>query len=1274
MPLKFALFLFFFVFGIQVSAQTKTLRTVIQANHQNSVTHISVNQKGSLILTSDGITSKLWNTKTYDLLQTFRSDYATFNKDGNILTITKIGDDESQVKIYNPLNLDFISGTTISGRVSKVYWNSDSTALLINSGRSNFNNRGNVIINPQNLTIIKSFRAYNVLSDGDNILVVHYIRTFRGGSKYKCSRMDFEGNIYWTKRLPDRYISCCSKTDFDIVDDAFIFNEFTYLIDWRIDYHKAFDAASGKNRSKKSIQSEVNPDFMEGFHNPVEIDGRFFGLSYAGYDDQNYSSFYTFQEFFKDRNIKPQTIAWRVSFFEVSPEKDKIYIGYLNGTYGIYDVKEKTIRSRQVENQTLTKIQQAAIVDKTLYIFTRENTLFTLDLENLSFRKPKADFNYFDLNLAINHNLKKGIFYSEEYQEGVPVINSYSKFNVMENGEIKWFSGRPLCMSPDQINVLVDNGREISIFSLEDYSQRTVAKFEENAIRNAKFSPDGKKIAVVVNDLIAVFDTETLTNKRHTIDIDLNATSTFKGNFSKTTYTSYSEANIAWLPNSDAFYLRMGGFLNTQFAGNFTEDLKFIGKGSLTDDGKYLIQKDRKEVRVINVETHVVESTYPYKDDFYRVEANVVPGMLLGVGDKKHELLKLPGLEVIPLEIEDYSYFDFADYKYAEVEGKKYLQRQNNRTVIFYDIETGKPEKTIELNSGTYNSIHLKNGKYTVAYDFIYEGQFVKVNNTTMEKSYFPPGELPLYSSDALIGEAFGYFDRLTKSYMDIPKHHLAADQPYLHSNNPDDKFIMTVNSNGELSIYNMDSDEKLIQILINNNQFILMTPDNYYTKSTGLKNLKFVLNQKLYDFEQFDLKYNRPDIILDRIGLAEKTTIQAYRKAYLKRLQKLGFTEEMLKDDYHLPEIKVHNIDSIPESTDEGKLELKLYLNDEKYELDRINVWINDVAIYGTEGISLRDKKVNTYETDLILQLAKGKNKIQVSALNKAGTESFKEGFEINCNAGKETPNLYLITIGESKFKQSQFNLTYASKDAEDIVSLMKESKVYKNVFTKTLVNKEVTRDKVLSLKGFLEPAGINDQVIIFIAGHGVLDEKLDYYLATYDMDFNHPANKGLAYEDIEGLLDGIKPLKKILLIDACHSGEIDKEEVELAAIESESEENIQFRVVGNTASPKIGTQNISALSKSIFGDLRKGTGATVISSAGGMEFAMEGEDWKNGLFTYCFLKGIQSGEADTNNDGEIWLSEVQEYVSYQVYLLSDGKQQPTSRIENQTIDFRIW
>ena len=74
-----------------------------------------------------------------------------------------------------------------------------------------------------------------------------------------------------------------------------------------------------------------------------------------------------------------------------------------------------------------------------------------------------------------------------------------------------------------------------------------------------------------------------------------------------------------------------------------------------------------------------------------------------------------------------------------------------------------------------------------------------------------------------------------------------------------------------------------------------------------------------------------------------------------------------------------------------------------------------------------------------------------------------------------------------------------------------------------------------------------MDDVVIVFVAGHGVLDEKLDFYFGTYDMDFNNPKGRGLSYDELESVIEDIPARRKLILMDACHAGELDKEDVEL-------------------------------------------------------------------------------------------------------------------------------
>jgi hypothetical protein len=100
----------------------------------------------------------------------------------------------------------------------------------------------------------------------------------------------------------------------------------------------------------------------------------------------------------------------------------------------------------------------------------------------------------------------------------------------------------------------------------------------------------------------------------------------------------------------------------------------------------------------------------------------------------------------------------------------------------------------------------------------------------------------------------------------------------------------------------------------------------------------------------------------------------------------------------------------------------------------------------------------------------------------------------------------------------------------------------------------------------------------------------------------------------------------------------------------------------------------NTFELMQTTMADLRLNNGSTIISSAGGTEYAMEGEQWENGVFTYCLLTGLENKEADLNSDKIITLIELQEYLRYKVPELTEGNQQPNSRIKNRSINFVIW
>lgn len=157
------------------------------------------------------------------------------------------------------------------------------------------------------------------------------------------------------------------------------------------------------------------------------------------------------------------------------------------------------------------------------------------------------------------------------------------------------------------------------------------------------------------------------------------------------------------------------------------------------------------------------------------------------------------------------------------------------------------------------------------------------------------------------------------------------------------------------------------------------------------------------------------------------------------------------------------------------------------------------------------------------------------------------------------------------------------------------------------------------------------------------------------------------------------LKTVRKMLLMDTCHSGEVDDEEYEVIAQNTTTNEgagDLVFRTAGANVQSKYkaGAEKAFSLARESFTDLRKFTGTTVLSSAAGGEFAIESKEWQYSLFTYCLLHGLSSMEADLDHDGEIWLSEIQDYLYVIVPKLSKGAQKPTTRMQNLSMVYCSW
>lgn len=607
--------------------------------------------------------------------------------------------------------------------------------------------------------------------------------------------------------------------------------------------------------------------------------------------------------------------------------------------------------------------------------------------------------------------------------------------------------------------------------------------------------------------------------------------------------------------------------------------------------------------------------------------------------------------------------------------GKKISQQKTekefSRLIAFIPNTTHAiiaQDKFVKDNENTLYTIDYKTGELisevnVFAMNYIYCGMFS------------PDGKTLALGTGHSFGDDYDVimFNWETKQISCRLKGHINAIQQLTW--HPDGNTLYSSSLDGTAKVWDVNSCSLKGSLVCMNGpeEYIIYSPEYFYKSSKGnYDGICFRYKSKLYGFDQFDLQLNRPDIVMEKLG-SPKLLVSMYKQAWKKRIRRMGFTEEGLNGTLSLPETEIENKETI--TANAGKVKFKLKAKDETYPINRINVYVNNIPVYGLKGMNISAEKSKTSVKDITLDLSAGENKIDVSVVNERGLESARESFVVDNAVSAAKPDLHIFVLTVARFKDAKHNLTFPVKDGKDFVAQMRNGNQFANVEVTFIQDSMATRENILAAAKALEKAKVNDQVMVFVSSHGLLDSKLDYFIATHDVNFEEPAEKGLPYEDIENIFNKVAARNRLILIDACHSGEVDKESVDIVSTNGNPDaSSVKIKAGGLAIKPKAGLKNSFAYMQALFSDVSRSSGATVISAAGGNEFALESKEWNNGVFTYSILKGLQSNAADLNKDKLVKISELKSYVIDKVSELTGGKQTPTARKENEMNDFVIF
>jgi len=481
-------------------------------------------------------------------------------------------------------------------------------------------------------------------------------------------------------------------------------------------------------------------------------------------------------------------------------------------------------------------------------------------------------------------------------------------------------------------------------------------------------------------------------------------------------------------------------------------------------------------------------------------------------------------------------------------------------------------------------------------------------------------------------------------------------------------KTLFTTSEDRTIKLWRLDdSNQPIATLLFDENEFIVVARNGAYLSTRGaLGAVGFRLDGRAYPVEQFDLLLNDPAFVLKEIGASSPELLSLLDTARRGRLERMHVDIGALRFDKALPTVKVA---TEPNSVvDAADVALTLRAADPAGALSRVHIFVDDVPLYGSAGRLLSGATSNI---EVKVPLLPGPNKIQASVTNHAGQESLKVTRIVQSIRAPAPRTLHVVAVGTSHYDDSARDLKLAAHDAQDIAAHFLGARQFgfADVKEHVLVDKQVNRESVRQMRSVLEKTLPQDTVVIFFAGHGLLAKNGQFYYGTSDINFDRPSEKGLPFEEIEGLADGIPAREKLILVDACHSGEATDPDALKRARQIAGAGNER----GFQLEEDVRKQPVLDLSPELFADLRRGSGAMAIAAAAAPEAAYESEEVGNGYFTRAVLEGLRDAKADVSGDHKVQVSELRQFVVDRVTQLSKGRQTPTVRRENLARDFVV-
>jgi WD40 repeat protein len=477
----------------------------------------------------------------------------------------------------------------------------------------------------------------------------------------------------------------------------------------------------------------------------------------------------------------------------------------------------------------------------------------------------------------------------------------------------------------------------------------------------------------------------------------------------------------------------------------------------------------------------------------------------------------------------------------------------------------------------------------------------------------------------------------------------------------PDGRIVVAALGDGTIRWYRASDGAELLALFVHraDRRWITWTPSGYYMASPGGEDLiGWQVNRgwdqapDFFPASRFRDRFARPDVVQAVLAtLDEDKAVQSANAAAKKK-------EATLPIEARLPPVVTLQAPQGGASFSGDSVTLDYAVRSPSgLAVTGVDILIDGRPATEARGLSRLDpaksgnnaclaeasRGVARVEKTCRVTLSLPQHDVEVAILARAGDLAGEPDRLRLTYKGAETPaadlmkpKLYVLAVGVADYVDPALKLGLAAKDATDFAAAMKTQQggLYREVEVKLLADRDATHDSVLEGLDWLEKQVTSRDVgVVFLAGHGVMDEKSRFFYLPADASVEKLKTRAIPKDAIMDAMTGLAG-KAILFLDSCHA----------AGVAS-----------GGTATR--GDVDVNGFVNEL---ASSENGVVVFGSSTGRELSQESAEWGNGAFTKAVIEGIAEGKADLLGKGTVTLSSLDAYVAERVKSLTGGRQHP--------------